>query len=143
MNAVRPYVVVVDDCPDESLLITRIFSKQSTPVDLCMLNDGAEALKLLSNPWGRRPALIIMDNKMPHKSGTEVVSELMKLEHIKKVPIVLMSAAFSQKELDAAYTAGVRSCVSKKDDSVAWSRQLRGIVSYWFDINEINPFADY
>lgn len=142
MPASLPYVIVVDDDPDEGLLITRILSKMDPPVDLCLLNDGAEAIEKLSNKFARKPDLIIMDNKMPKHYGVEVIKELAEFQHIRQTPIVLMSAEFSRKEIRDAYEAGANSCVLKGDDSTEWARNLRAIITYWIEINRIESLAE-
>lgn len=139
------YVVVVDDNPDEGLLITRIFSRMDRAVDLAMLTNGEEALQLLKSPNSRQPDIIIMDNKMPGAKGIEVLRQLNEYPHIRELPIILMSAEFTKKELREAYRAGARSCVEKGHDSVVWNRNLRGILAYWLEINKPagDAFEDY
>lgn len=131
----NPYVIVIDDDPDEGLLITRIFAKLDAPVDLCILNNGEEAIEKLKSPEGREPSLVIMDNKMPKLTGTQVAHELKQYQHIQEIPIIMMSADFSRKEMREAYRAGIRSCVVKGKDTHEWSRNLRGVITYWLNIN--------
>lgn len=131
------YVVAVDDNPDEGLLMARIFAKMETPpVDLCVLNDGRELYEMLKNPAARIPSLILLDNKMPFMSGIESLRGLMQLEHIRSIPVVILSTEFSKSELREAYKLGVRSCVVKCDDAARWNRVLRGLVTYWLEINQ-------
>ena len=61
----NPYVVVVDDCPDEIFLVSRIIDQHELSVDLRVLHNGAEAIDVLGDPGGRIPDLIILDNKLP------------------------------------------------------------------------------
>jgi CheY-like chemotaxis protein len=52
--------------------------------------DGREALALARS---RRPDLVVTDHLMPMLSGTELCKELRKDEKLKKVPVILLSAA--------------------------------------------------
>lgn len=133
----NPYVVVVDDCPDESFLVTRIIDQLEQDVDLQMLQDGAQAIDELGNPKNRTPDLIILDNKLPLVSGIDVIKALMKIERYQTVPIVLISALFSKNEVKEAYRVGARSCVRKALEVTSWNRQLRSILAYWLTINDV------
>lgn len=133
----NPYVVVVDDCPDESFLVSRIIEQHEQDVDLCMLDNGAQAIDVLGDPGSRTPDLVILDNRMPFFSGVDVIKSLMKHERFQEVPMVLISSAFSKKDIKDAYRVGARSCVRKGDDITNWNRQLRSVLAYWLTINEV------
>lgn len=133
----NPYVVVVDDCPDESFLVTRIIEQHDQDVELRMLQDGAQAVDVLGDPGNKTPDLIILDNKLPVFSGLEVIEALMKHDRYKSVPIVLISTSFSKAEIKQAYRVGARSCVQKAEAVTDWNRQLRSVLAYWLTINEM------
>jgi CheY-like chemotaxis protein len=133
----NPYVVVVDDCPDESFLFTRIIEQHEQDVDFRLLQDGAQAIDFLKNPDNKTPDLIILDNKLPLVSGIEVIKALMQHERYQSVPIILVSAAFSKGAIKEAYRAGARSCIRKDDDVPNWNRKLRSVFAYWLTINEV------
>lgn len=134
----NPYVVVVDDCPDETFLVKRIIEQHEQDVELQILQDGAQAVDFLSNPSNKTPDLIILDNKLPLVSGIEVIRALMKYERFQSVPIILISALFSKSEVKEAYRVGARSCVRKALDVTSWNRQLRSILAYWLTINDLS-----
>ena len=133
----NPYVVVVDDCPDESFLVTRIIEQLEQNIDLRILQDGAQAIDVLGDPGSRTPDLILLDNKLPLVSGIDVIKALMKFERYQSIPIVLISVGFSKSEIKTAYRVGARSCVRKELDVTTWNRQLRSILAYWLTINDV------
>ncbi|KZZ79589.1 hypothetical protein A3766_10240 [Oleiphilus sp. HI0132] len=132
----NPYVVV-DDCPDESFLVTRIIEQHEQEVDLCMLQNGAQAIDVLGDPGSRTPDLVILDNKLPFFTGIDVIKSLMNQARFHSVPIVLISAGFSKNEIKEAYRIGARSCVRQDLDVTNWNRQLRSVLAYWLTINEV------
>ena len=134
----NPYVVVVDDCPDETFLVSRIIEQHEQDIDLCLLENGAQAIDVLGDPSSRKPDLVILDNKMPFFSGIDVIKSLNRSERFKSVPMVLMSTVLSRRDIEEAYRVGARSCVSKGDDITNWNRQLRSVLAYWLTINEVN-----
>ena len=52
--------------------------------------DGREALNLA---LARKPDLVVTDHLMPMLSGTDLCRELRKVEKLKKVPVILLSAS--------------------------------------------------
>jgi DNA-binding response OmpR family regulator len=54
---------------------------------LVFAHDGEECLKIVAN---EPPALLILDQRMPHMTGEEVLGRLLEEGH--KIPVILMSA---------------------------------------------------
>lgn len=77
----RDYVILlVEDDPNDVILIQRAFTKAKVVNPLQVVNDGEAAIKYLSgeDPFADRdqhplPVLILLDLKLPRKSGFEVL----------------------------------------------------------------------
>jgi CheY-like chemotaxis protein len=68
----RPILVIEDDT-DDLFLLQKAFEKSGLTKELMVARDGEMAIEVLSNGNTEQPALVILDLKLPRKSGFEVL----------------------------------------------------------------------
>src|SRR6266704_1915551 len=93
-------IVLVEDDPDDRLLIQLAFEKARIPNPLIVLSDGESALQYLRgeglyerNEDFHPPQLILLDLSMPRVDGFEVLAWLRKQPELKDVPVVILSGS--------------------------------------------------
>lgn len=103
---VSPRILVVDDDREFRRSLIKIFQKAGFQVNVA--SNGDHALSLLN----RTPfTLVILDLKMPGKSGVDLLHEIkLKAPRAKIIVITAFDDAISQQEVKAA---GVFDCLSK------------------------------
>ena len=72
--------------------------------------NGAEAVELAPQV---HPDLIIMDVRMPRMTGYEACHALKKMDDVKDIPVVFLSAKGQQSEMDAGMEAGAYDYILK------------------------------
>src|SRR5258706_16409154 len=72
--------------------------------------NGAEAVELA--PKGM-PALIMKDVRMPRMTGYEACRELKKIDSVKDIPVVFLSAKGQESEIDTGLDAGAYAYILK------------------------------
>ncbi|MGB7429761.1 MAG: response regulator [Microcoleaceae cyanobacterium] len=87
MSGQQSYILLVDDDPNNLLLLESILSIQEYSTQSA--SSGQEAINLAQSS---QPALILLDVMMPDMSGFEVCNALRQQEDLKTVPIVLLTA---------------------------------------------------
>jgi CheY-like chemotaxis protein len=60
-----------------------------------------------------RPAVILMDMKMPGKSGLEIAHEMRYRPALAHVPIIAMSGFLKESNLPFMETCGIKKCLKK------------------------------
>jgi len=113
----RPRVLIVED--DHDLL--RMMQRMLTSIaDVVTASDGEQALKMLeTNP---PPDLLITDWMMPRKDGLTLVKEMKQHERLKRIPVVLLTAKSSPRDVIAGINSGARHYLTKPfkpDDLIA------------------------
>ncbi|MEQ8767536.1 MAG: response regulator [Planctomycetota bacterium] len=83
----HPYVVIADDNPDATEIVTRLLSPLGYEVQ--SVGSGREVLDLIE---GRTPDLVLLDINMPAPDGLSVCRELRARAETKSVPVVIVSA---------------------------------------------------
>lgn len=80
----------IDDEAEMHLLVKMILGKHGYELETAF--DGSEALEKLTN---YRPDLILLDIAMPILDGWAFRKKIMEYDHLKDVPIVLVTAKYS------------------------------------------------
>jgi CheY-like chemotaxis protein len=103
-------VLLVDDTLDLLRLLRMLFDFHDGVEVLAEAHDGLEALQL----WRvHRPAVVVMDLRMPVMSGLEAAAQMLAEDPGQR--IVMFSAAFRQVDYQLADAIGVTRCLDKRD----------------------------
>ena len=96
-------VLMVEDNPGDLVLVREAASKAGLPYHVNVVRDGVEATEYLRSEkrhaGAGRPDLIVLDLKLPRKSGREVLEEITPDPKLRDIPIVLLSSSRSELEL--------------------------------------------
>lgn len=104
----RPRILIVED--DQDLL--RMMQRMLTSIaEVATASDGEQALKLLDS--GPAPDLLITDWMMPRKDGLTLVKEMKQRERLKRVPVVILTAKTSPRDVIAGINSGARHYLTK------------------------------
>ena len=74
------------------------------------VNDAGEALKTAKH---EKPDAILLDLKMPKKSGFQVAHELRDSADIAPIPVIAMSACYKNGDFSIMAVHGIKKCLSK------------------------------
>ena len=94
-------ILCIEDNPDTQRMLTFILARAG--YDVITADDGSQGIQK-AKAW--RPALIMVDMMMPKMSGAETIRELRKIDTIKDIPILVLSAYNEQALIDEALEAG-------------------------------------
>ena len=94
-------ILCIEDNPDTQRMLTFILARAG--YDVITADDGPQGIQE-AKAW--RPALILVDMMMPKMSGAETIRELRKIDTIKDIPILVLSAYNEQALIDEALEAG-------------------------------------
>ncbi|MDX2232661.1 MAG: response regulator [Leptolyngbyaceae cyanobacterium bins.349] len=136
-------ILLVEDNPNDVLLVQRAFRKASITASLQVVNDGDAAVDYLSGAgiYGDRfqyplPVLILLDLKLPRRSGAEVLDWLQQQPLLKRIPVVILTASREYVDVNRVYDLGANAYVVKPvmfDDLVAIVNTLN---LHWLVLNE-------
>lgn len=143
MKENEPMLLLVEDDPADAVLIQRSIEKVGIPAQVVHLKDGDEAVAYLSaegsKPNASLPFLILMDLKLPRRSGLEVLQWIRQQNSdVSRVPVIMLSSSHHTVDIQRAYQYGVNSYLVKPDTSDALLGMMTVLKTYWFYNNE-NP----
>jgi CheY-like chemotaxis protein len=100
-------ILLVDDDPDDLLLLTDAFERMNRFCEVVEAYDGLAAITLLRQMKSKdeRPNLIVIDINMPVMDGRELLSLVKKEAYWKDLPIVMLSTSnnFFDKQFCTQY----------------------------------------
>jgi len=137
----KPYILLVEDNPDDVELTRRAFEKNHIANEVVVLNDGAAACDFLFADRGGRglPQVILLDLKLPKISGLELLERIRNDEATKLVPTVILTSSKQEEDLLEGYRLGVNSYVRKPVDFNEFVEAVRQVGLYWLVLNEGPP----
>lgn len=116
-------VLVVEDDPNDRMLLQHAFRKAAAPVDLRMTKDSfqAEDYLLGREPYADRganplPSLILLDLKMPRRSGLEFLAWMKAQPPFAGIPVIILSSSQEATDIRRAYELGAKSYLVKSVD---------------------------
>jgi CheY-like chemotaxis protein len=113
MNLEDDVILLVEDNPRDVLLIQRAFRKANITNPVQVVGDGDAAVLYLSGqePYADRdryplPVLILLDLKLPRKSGVEVLAWLQQQPILKRLPVVVLTSSKEYADINDVYDLG-------------------------------------
>lgn len=97
----RRTVIVADDEPSVRLLVTATIGPDD--YDLVEASDGDEAWDLIKM---HRPAAVLLDVRMPGRSGIEVLRSIKDDPDLASTKVILLTASAMQSDINAGLIAG-------------------------------------
>lgn len=133
-------MLLVEDNPDDERLMIRALSMNGQRSHLAVARDGEEAIKLLHGEGNGtetvlRPALILLDLKLPKMNGLEVLKILRSDPRTSATPVVVLTMSDESKDIADSYRCGANSYVRKPVNFEQFIEALRQLEQYWLDTN--------
>lgn len=136
-------ILLVEDNPKDVLLIKRAFRKANVANPLQVVGDGEAALCYLSgkDPYSDRnhyplPVLILLDLKLPRKSGAEVLAWLKQQPTLKRVPVVVLTSSKEYADINNVYDLGVNAYMVKPVTFDTLVNIVQMLNMHWIIFNE-------
>jgi CheY-like chemotaxis protein len=124
-------------------LIRRAFDKARLVNPVQVLGDGDAAVAYLSGeaPYADRakypvPILMLLDLKLPRRSGLEVLEWVRGQPRLKRLPIVMLTSSREERDVNTAYDTGVNSYLVKPVEFEGLIEMLKNAQLYWLLLNE-------
>jgi CheY-like chemotaxis protein len=129
-------ILLVEDDPTDVFLLQRTFADVGITQELRVMKDGVEAVdflvqaeadcRLASKPL---PCLMVLDLKLPLKSGLEVLSWMRGQNTIKRIPVIVFTSSLDRGDINGAYDRGACGYFLKTGSLV----KMRELVTIWRD----------
>lgn len=122
------HILVAEDERDIRELIN--FTLMFAGHTVTMAANGAEAVEMATKALadGDKPALIMMDVRMPRMTGYEACRQLKLIEDFKDTPVVFLSAKGQDEEIQSGLSAGATAYILKPFSPTDLTRRVAEIL---------------
>lgn len=145
----KKLILLVEDNRDDEELTLMAFESSGVECEIDVVRDGAEALEYLfatgkysDRHSQRRPALVLLDLKLPKIGGLEVLRRLRENARTQSLAVVMLTTSSEQEDMIGSYQLGCNSYVRKPVDFQHFLEASRQLGLYWLHFNE-SPSDDF
>jgi CheY-like chemotaxis protein len=138
-------ILLVEDDPRDVDMTLAALEEYNLANKVVVVHDGGEALDYLyyRGKFETRaigfPVVVMLDLKMPKVNGLEVLKTIKADEHLKVIPVVVLSSSRETPDLVECYKHGVNAYVVKPVDFVEFIKAVKHLGLFWAAINEPPP----
>ena len=137
--ACHPPILLVEDSPVDVDLTMRAFTRRKLVNPVLVARDGEEALAWIPR-WEAgelKPAVILLDLKLPRVDGLTVLRELKIHPGLQRIPVVILTTSKEDRDINGAYDLGANSYIVKPVDFEKFMHVAQQIELYWCVTNEL------
>lgn len=142
MRAPKLFLLVEDNEDDEVMTVDAI-RRSGANATIEVVRDGEEALDWLfgrGEHAGRdasvQPDAILLDIRMPKRSGLEVLKAVRSDARTAHLPVVMLTSSGEWQDLARAYELGANSYIEKPIGHKDFTRVVGLVGLYWSDLNK-------
>jgi CheY-like chemotaxis protein len=139
------HILLVEDDPRDAEITLAALADHHLANKVFVVRDGAEALDYLycrdkfKTRAGGNPIVVLLDNKMPKVNGLEVLKTMKTDEHLKMIPVVVLTSSRETPDLVEFYKHGVNAYVVKPVDFAEFMKAVKQLGIFWVAVNEPPP----
>ena len=138
-------ILLVEDNPVDILLMQRALRNEAfANTSLQIVRDGDAAIFYLNGEgeYSDReryplPRIILLDLKLPRRSGHEVLVWLKQQPELKRLPVVMLTSSSQTIDVKRAYDLGVNSYLVKPVGFASLVEMMQSFSQYWLNYTEL------
>ncbi len=131
-------ILLIEDNPGDVVLIRESLKENKFLIELSVVHDGEKALDYLNNKNefsdAGRPDIILLDLNLPKIDGREVLMEIKNDEHLKTIPIVVLTSSTEEKDILKSYENYANCFISKPVDLDNFIKVIKSIENFWLTV---------
>ncbi len=134
-------LLLADDNAKDIELTLAAFEEMNLANRVIIVKDGGQVLDFLYRRGeyvGRTepdPDVILLDIKMPKVSGIEILKQIKSDEHLKYIPVVMLTSSREENDLVESYKYSANSYIVKPIDYKDFINTIKNLGFYWAFLN--------
>jgi CheY-like chemotaxis protein len=139
-------ILQVEDDANDVFLLQRALAQAEVRLPVQVASDGQMAIDYLAGtpPYDDRlkypiPGLILLDLKLPRRSGREVLEWLRARQNLRRIVVIVFTTAQYVGDVGLAYDLGANSFLVKPEDFSQYVGIARLLKDWWLTLNQYAP----
>jgi len=138
-------IAMVEDDEGHARLIEKNLRRAGVRNEIVSLADGASAIRFLFGSDGSgfvnkgRPLLVLLDLNLPDMSGIDILKRLKENEHLRVLPVVVLTTTDDKSEIQRCYELGCNVYITKPVDYEKFANAIQqfGLFMFAMQIPEV------
>ncbi len=137
----RAVVLLVEDNPDDVVMIREAFEQSLTPIQLYVVSNGEQAIKFVrrTDADAPHPSLILLDLNLPIRNGLDVLAELKGDTEFLAIPIVVLTTSLAPSDIQQCYSLHANAYIVKPPDFDGFADVIKQIASCFLSLISLPP----
>lgn len=127
-------ILLVEDNPGDVELVREGFRRGSVATELHVLGDGVSALGYLRSAENPTPDLVLLDINLPRKNGHEVLAEIKADQHLRMIPVLVLTTSQQERDVRQAYRHSVNAYLTKPSNAKDFLGLMSVIEGFWLSV---------
>jgi CheY-like chemotaxis protein len=112
-------IVMIEDDEGHARLIEKNIRRAGVNNEIVPFRDGTGAVRYLFGADGTalvnrgKPLLILLDLNLPDMTGIDILKRVKENEHLKRIPVVVLTTTDDKREIQRCYDLGCNVYVTK------------------------------
>lgn len=136
MNAAT--IVVAEDDPADYFFVERALREAGLDNPIQRVADGVELMDFLRRDAPLPPILLLLDLRMPKKSGWEALLEIKSDALLRRIPVVVLTSSGAEEDAARAYDLGCNTFIEKPAGMEKYGDIARAVRDYWLRVAMIS-----
>lgn len=129
-------ILLVEDDPEDVRRMRRAVDRTVPAVQMNVVSDGEEAIDYLRGATRLQPSLVLLDIRMPKKSGLDVLAWIRSCRDFVRVPVVMLTGSMNPADISQALNLGANSYLVKPVSLTSLQDSMGALVGYWSAFNQ-------
>lgn len=143
MSDQKVNILLVEDNPHHAELAMKALKIHNLAENFVWVKSGEDATDFIfcrgefaSRKIEDAPKVVILDLKLPKKSGLDVLREIRADDRTKGIPVVMLTTSREEKDVVVGQEIGLNGYVVKPDDFEKFADAIKNIGYYWLVLNQ-------
>lgn len=144
LKAKSIHILIAEDDEEDRMLTREAMLESRVKNSFHFVEDGEYLMDYLYNKGEYAdkqkyptPGIILLDLNMPRKDGREALKEIKSNEHLKRIPVVILTTSKAEEDIIRTYDLGVNSFITKPVTFEGMINVMKALGTYWLDIVEL------
>jgi len=137
------HILLIEDSPSQAALTVRAFREGSMTYQIHVVETGEQAIAFLyqQEPYQQspRPQIILLDFKLPTKTGLEVLAEIKADLCLRVIPVIVLSNSENEADILSSYENYANCYLSKPSSFYQFQDLIRRVEEFWLTSVKLPP----
>ena len=124
-------IVMIEDDEGHARLIEKHIRRAGLTNEIAGFRDGASALAHFFHRRGggarktEQARVVLLDLNLPDMAGADILSALKADDHLRRLPVFVLTTTDDQREIQRCYDLGANVCMTKPVNDASFANAIR------------------